>query len=128
MLNNHFLLSKQLKSLSPSFFLTAPLQMLKGRYQVSPKLPILQAEQPQLSQPVLAGEVFRPRAPQLQVSSSGLHSLGNFWCSLSGVQVVEAVPFSIQHNIYGADKPIKAAAGSCHFGPPILAVGWHQHL
>lgn len=109
MLNNHFLLFKQLKSLSPSFLLTAPLQMLKGRYQVSPKPPLLQAE-------------------QLQVSSLGLHSLGNFWCSLSGVQVVEAVPFSIQHNIYGADKPIKAAAGSCHFGPPILAVGWHQHL
>ena len=49
-----FVLSQQtlLKSLS---FLTAPLQILKGHYQVTSKPSLLQTEQPQLPQPVLAG-------------------------------------------------------------------------
>ena len=34
--------------------------MLKGRSQVFPEPSLLQAEQPQLSQPVLTGEVFYP--------------------------------------------------------------------
>ena len=45
--------------------------MLKGRSQVSPETSLLQAEQPQLSQPVLTGEVFYPSdqfcAPPLDV-------------------------------------------------------------
>ena len=42
------------------FFPVAPLQILKSCYQVTSESPFLQAEQPQLSQPVLTGEVFHP--------------------------------------------------------------------
>ena len=38
-------------------FLIGPLQVLEGRNKVSPQPSLLQAEQPQLSQPVLTGEV-----------------------------------------------------------------------
>ena len=51
-------LAKQSPKESVPFFLTAPLQVLKGCYQVSLEPSLLQAEQPQLSRPVLVGEVF----------------------------------------------------------------------
>ncbi|PKU38867.1 phospholipase a1 member hypothetical protein [Limosa lapponica baueri] len=38
----------------------SPLQVLKGCYKVSTEPSLLQAEQPQLSQPVLIGEVLQP--------------------------------------------------------------------
>jgi len=41
-------------------FLISPLQLLGGRNEVSPQPSLLQAEQPQLSQPVLIGEVLQP--------------------------------------------------------------------
>ena len=44
----------------PHFLLIVPLHILKGRSQVSPKHSLLQAEQPQLSQSILVGEVFHP--------------------------------------------------------------------
>jgi len=43
------------KSPSPAF-----LQALSGRHKVSPEISLLEAEQPQLSQPFLLGEVFQP--------------------------------------------------------------------
>ena len=43
-----------------SFFPVAPLQILKGFYEVSLEPCLLYAAQPQLSQPVLVGEVFHP--------------------------------------------------------------------
>ena len=46
-----------LKSLSSSF-LKLPFYILKGLYQVTSELSLLQAQQPRLSQPVLIGEVF----------------------------------------------------------------------
>ncbi|KAK4830276.1 hypothetical protein QYF61_009369 [Mycteria americana] len=46
---------------SPSFFADlGPLQVLEGCYKVSLEPPLLQAEQPQLSQPVFIGEVLQP--------------------------------------------------------------------
>ena len=47
-----------LKSLSPSFL--CPPLILKGHYQVTSEPSLLQAEQPQLSQPVLIGEEIHP--------------------------------------------------------------------
>ena len=44
---------------SVSSLSVASLQILKGCYQMSLKPSLLQAEQPQLSQPVLIGEVFQ---------------------------------------------------------------------
>jgi len=37
-----------------------PLQVLEGYYKVSPQPSLLRAEQPQLSQPFLTGEVLQP--------------------------------------------------------------------
>ena len=37
-----------------------PLQVLEGYYKVSPQPSLLRAEQPQLSQPLLIGEMFHP--------------------------------------------------------------------
>ena len=37
-----------------------PLQVLEGCYKVSPAPSLLQAEQPQLSQPFLTGDMFHP--------------------------------------------------------------------
>ncbi|KAK4808149.1 hypothetical protein QYF61_000129 [Mycteria americana] len=45
---------------SLSSFPVGPLQVLEGCYKVSPEPSLLQAEQPQLSQPVFIGEVFQP--------------------------------------------------------------------
>jgi len=45
---------------SLSSFLVGPVLVLEGCYKVSPEPSFLQAEQPQLSQPVLLGEVFQP--------------------------------------------------------------------
>ncbi|KAK4817094.1 hypothetical protein QYF61_027925 [Mycteria americana] len=45
---------------SVPFFLISPLQVLKGRNKVSPEPSLLQAKQPQVSQPFLMGEVFHP--------------------------------------------------------------------
>lgn len=42
------------------FPLTAPFYILKVCYQVSLKLSLLQADQPQFSQTVLIGKVFHP--------------------------------------------------------------------
>ena len=41
-------------------FLTSPLQVLKGCNKVSLEPSVLQAEQPQIPQPVLIGKVFQP--------------------------------------------------------------------
>ena len=54
-LSLHALAKKTLSS-----FLISPLQVLKGRNKVSPQPSLLQAEQPQISQPFLIGEVFHP--------------------------------------------------------------------
>ena len=51
----HALVKKSLSS-----FLVGLLQGLEGCYKVSPQSSLLQTEQPQLSQPVLRGEVFQP--------------------------------------------------------------------
>ncbi|KAK4828770.1 hypothetical protein QYF61_000795 [Mycteria americana] len=45
---------------SLSSFLVGPLQVLEGCYKVSPEPSLLQAEQPQLSQPFFTGEVIQP--------------------------------------------------------------------
>jgi len=45
---------------SLSSFLVGPFKYLAGCYQVSPLPSLLQAEQPQLSQPFLTGKVFHP--------------------------------------------------------------------
>ena len=70
LLSNLNLPSLSLKKISPcslstdsakesvSFFPVAPLQILKGRSQFTTQPSLLQAEQPQLPQPVLTGEVF----------------------------------------------------------------------
>ena len=42
------------------FFSVAPFQILKGHYQVTSELSLLQAEQLHLSQPFLIGELFHP--------------------------------------------------------------------
>ncbi|KAK4819077.1 hypothetical protein QYF61_025310 [Mycteria americana] len=42
------------------FFPAGPLQVLEGCYKVSPQPSLLQAEPPQLSQPVFIGEVLQP--------------------------------------------------------------------
>ncbi|KAK4827187.1 hypothetical protein QYF61_015149, partial [Mycteria americana] len=50
-------------SLKPLLLVLSPqalLKILEGCYKVSPKLSLLQAEQPQLSQPVLIGQVLQP--------------------------------------------------------------------
>ena len=47
------------KKLAP-IFLTSPLQVLEGSIKVSPEPSLLQAEQPQLSQPFLVAEVLQP--------------------------------------------------------------------
>ncbi|KAK4815434.1 hypothetical protein QYF61_002649, partial [Mycteria americana] len=47
------------KSLSP-VFLISPLYVLKGCSKISPEPSLLQAEQPQLSQPFFIGQVFQP--------------------------------------------------------------------
>ena len=41
-------------------FLVGPLQVVEGCYKVSPQPCLLQAEQPQLSPPVLIGELIQP--------------------------------------------------------------------
>ena len=41
-------------------FPVGPLQVLEGHYKVSSEPSLLQAEQPQLSQPVPVGEVLQP--------------------------------------------------------------------
>ncbi|XP_068253163.1 ubiquitin-conjugating enzyme E2 W isoform X1 [Nyctibius grandis] len=55
-----------------------PLQILEGCYEVSPEPSLLQAEEPQLSQPVFIGEVLQPfdhhRGPPLD-SFQQLHVL-----------------------------------------------------
>jgi len=43
-----------------SVFLTSPLYILKGRNKLSPEPSLLQAEEPQLSQPFFTGEVLQP--------------------------------------------------------------------
>ena len=48
-----------LKSLSPSFF-WPPLYILKGHFPVTSEPSLFHTAQPQLSQPVLTGEVFHP--------------------------------------------------------------------
>ncbi|KAK4832092.1 hypothetical protein QYF61_020707 [Mycteria americana] len=48
---------------SLSRFLVGPFQVLEGCYKVSSEPPLLQAEQPQLSQPVFIGEVLQPSDP-----------------------------------------------------------------
>jgi len=45
---------------SPSPSLLCPLQVLEGCYKVSPEPALLQAEQPQLPQPVLIAEGLQP--------------------------------------------------------------------
>jgi len=45
---------------SVPFLSAATLQILRGQSQVSPQPSLLQAKQPQLSQPVFLGEVFHP--------------------------------------------------------------------
>ena len=55
-------LAKQSPKESVPFFLTAPLQVLKGCYQVSLEPSLLQAERSQLSQPILIVGVFHPLA------------------------------------------------------------------
>lgn len=51
------LLHSLIKSPAPP---VGPLQVLEGSYEVSLEPPSLQAEQPQLSQPVLTAEVLQP--------------------------------------------------------------------
>jgi len=45
--------------MSLSILPAGPLQVLEGCFKVSPQPSLLQAEQPQLSQPFLIGEVFQ---------------------------------------------------------------------
>ena len=52
------------------FFPVAPFQILKGCYLITSEPSLLQAEEPQLSQPVLVGEVFH--------SMDRCHSLYDF--------------------------------------------------
>ncbi|KAK4825745.1 LOW QUALITY PROTEIN: hypothetical protein QYF61_002184 [Mycteria americana] len=52
--------SLSLKPLPLVLLQQAPLETLEGCYKVSPQPSLLQAEQPQLSQPVLVGEVLQP--------------------------------------------------------------------
>jgi len=49
-----------------------PLQVLEGCSKASPEPCLLQAEQPQLSQPVLTGEVLQPLVQVLSFKKSGL--------------------------------------------------------
>ena len=54
------LLQQALLKIFSQSFLVGLLQVLKGCYKVSPQPSLLQAEQPQLSQPFLIGEVLQP--------------------------------------------------------------------
>ena len=46
--------------MSLSIVPVGPLQVLEGCYKVTPEPSLLQAEQPQLPQPVVVGEVLQP--------------------------------------------------------------------
>ena len=62
-----------------TIFLVSPLYVLKGRSKVSPEPSLLQAEQPQLSQPFHIGELFQPSD----------HCCGLLWtCSNRSVSVL----------------------------------------
>ena len=63
---------------SVSFFPASPLQILKGFYQVFLEPSLLQAEEPQLSQPILIGEVFHPLD---HFSDPPLHALQQVYVS-----------------------------------------------
>ena len=64
------------------FFPVAPLQILTGHSQVTLEPSLFQAEQPQLPQPVLIGEVF--------------HSLDRFCGSIQNTGV--SLPTSLKHH------------------------------
>ncbi|XP_027599588.1 E3 ubiquitin-protein ligase makorin-1 isoform X1 [Pipra filicauda] len=90
-----------------------PLQVLEGRNKVTPEPSLLQAEQPQLSEPFLIGEVFHP--------SNHLHGpqLAAPFCAEAPLQemVIEE-----EYEKQQADVEIKkelcpyAALGECRYG------------
>ena len=61
-------------------FPVGPLSVLEGCSKVSPEPSLLQAKQPQLSEPVLIGEVFQPPIILVALLWTRSNSSMSFFC------------------------------------------------
>ncbi|KAK4816292.1 LOW QUALITY PROTEIN: hypothetical protein QYF61_014590 [Mycteria americana] len=93
---------------SVPIFPIGPLYVLEGCYKVSPQPSLLQAEQPQLSQPVLTGEVLQPSD----------HFRGPPWYSLQQLHVLLVLRTPELDAVLQVESHQSGVEGQNHFPQP----------